>query len=46
MDTTQTYDSANSLLGRGDAPYGLPTPLFDQDGGGECFPNDDNETGP
>jgi hypothetical protein len=46
MDTTQTYDSASSWLGRSDAPYGLPTPLSDRDGGGECYPNDDNETGP
>lgn len=47
MNTTQTHDLASSLFsGRGDARYDLPTPLFDEGGGGDCYPNDENEVGP
>ncbi len=44
MNTTQTYE-ASSLLGRSDARHDLPTPLFDEDNGGNN-PSDNNETGP
>ncbi len=44
MNTTQTYE-ASSLLGRSDAGYDLPTPLFD-DGSSENYPTDESETGP
>ena len=36
----------SGLLARGSAEHGLPTPLGDDDGGGACYPNEDNETGP
>ncbi len=50
MNTTQILDSASSFLGqlpsRSDARYDLPTPLLDEDGGGDVYPSDENETGP
>ncbi len=49
MTITQVQDTASTLLaqsGRSDARYGLPTPLLDDDGGGDCYPNDENEVGP
>ena len=47
MNTTQLHDT--SFLGQlsgSDAGYDLPTPLFDEDGGGDFYPTDENETGP
>ncbi len=50
MNITQITDPASSLLGqpasRSDARYGLPTPLLDDDGGGDVYPTDENEAGP
>lgn len=46
--TTLSHESSSSLpaqaqgLGRHD----LPMPLANEDGGGDCYPNDENETGP
>ena len=49
MNTTQMHDTSSflgHLAGRSDARYDLPTPLLDEDGGGDCYPSDENETGP
>ncbi len=44
------YDAASSpsllLSHRGGSRHALPVPLNDQDGGGECYPTDENEVGP
>ena len=46
MNTTQHgYDVSSLTSGRG-ALHGLPLPLNDEDGGGDCYPTDDNEIGP
>ncbi len=45
MNTTQILDPASSLS-RSDARYGLPTPLLNEEGGGDVYPTDENETGP
>lgn len=46
-DTTYSAGScASSLLSRGAALHGLPTPFDNEGGDGDCYPNEDNETGP
>ncbi len=47
MNTTITHrhDLSTLLSDRG-AQHGLPTPLNDEDGGGECYPSDENEIDP
>ena len=48
--TTSLHESSSSLLaqtsGRDLGRYDLPMPLASEDGGGDCYPNDENETGP
>jgi len=36
----------NASLSRGTAQYGLPMPIGEEGGDGDCYPNEDNETGP
>ena len=47
MNTTLThgYDLSGLTTSRS-ALHGLPVPLNDEDGGGECHPSDENEIGP
>ncbi len=45
MNTTQLHDT--SFLGQlPGSDYDLPTPLFDEEGGGDFYPSDENEVDP
>ncbi|MCP3959693.1 MAG: hypothetical protein GY719_17735 [bacterium] len=43
MITGSVSDTSTSQLA---TLHGLPFPLNDEDGGGDCYPNEENETGP
>lgn len=45
MNTPHIHEG-NSLLDQVAGRYDLPTPLFDEEGGGDYYPTDENETGP
>ncbi len=49
-NTIALHESSSSLLAQPQGALGryddLPMPLADEDGGGDCYPNDENETGP
>ena len=42
---TDPSSSLSGLLARDQAQYGLPLPLNDDEGGSDCYPNEDSETG-
>ncbi len=49
MNTTQIHGTSSflgQLSGRGDARYDLPTPLLDEEGGGDYYPSDEDEVDP
>lgn len=43
MITGSVFDTSSSQLSD---LHGLPFPLNDEDGGGDCVPTEENETGP
>ena len=45
MNTTQLHE-ASSLVDQLAGRYDLPTPLFDEEGGGDYYPSDENEVDP